>query len=324
MLSTEKHNKDTKHPRNRERKFSIQPENSTQDDEDIKNNSLGVGLDLDQMIRNTSSTLTNAPQKPEDGYYYHISRGNNLQSFLQNGFKPQGSPGPTLSEEDFSRRKIGIINIIYSIIATTINKNPKAKRISKDNFLMPQEFWHEFKNFYQNIPTQTNIDEQLLRKSITESIDKLDQNKFMEKHSARKQTIINNEREAILQQDERINEIISSRAKMIQQREAENTEGYIYLAPHKNTLLEYMKHLQEEKNLFLILAVKEDIFTEKGLEQDPQEPHGAVRYKGALSTEELNFVNQEGQICAIPASIGEMDYGDFVLNQQQVIDFCKK
>ncbi|OCA54295.1 hypothetical protein [Photorhabdus namnaonensis] len=123
-----------------------------------------------------------------------LSKGDNLKIFLQNGFKPQGSLGPTLSEEDFSLRRAAILKLIYSIITTTINKNLKRNKISKDNFIMPQDFWNEFKDFYKNIPIQTNIDDELLKKSITESIYKIDQNKFMEKHSETKQTIINNER----------------------------------------------------------------------------------------------------------------------------------
>ncbi|OCA54296.1 hypothetical protein [Photorhabdus namnaonensis] len=111
---------------------------------------------------------------------------------------------------------------------------------------------------------------------------------------------------------------------MIQQREAENTKGYIYLASQKSTLMKYIAHLQGEQNLFLILAVKENIFTGKKLEQDPQEPDDAVRYKGILSTEQLNFVNKKGQIYTVLTPIEEIDYGDLVLNHQQVTDFCKK
>jgi insecticidal toxin complex protein TccC len=290
------------------------------------------GLNLYRMVRNNPTTLWDdnglAPKKAEDGYYYHLTSAKNLASIVERGFIPQGSAGPTLSEGDLLKRQQGTLRAIYNQVASIVNKGaiPKNK-IAPGNFIMPDEFWQKFQTEAGNIIGDTSIEsiDVKLKNAIELSAASLDKAAFGKKYTGLNTTSIDKERQGILSNDV-INKIIMQKPVLQQQKEAENTKGYIYMAATKNTLEKYAGAFKAQAGAsadgsqapgLIILAIHESVFSEGILEEDMQEPDSAVRYQGQVNPESLGFVNTKGEIVGNTSN-------EVVLNYESALSFIRK
>ncbi|WP_149330609.1 type VI secretion system tip protein VgrG [Citrobacter braakii] len=271
---------------------------------------------LNENNVDTSDSVA-VPVNEQEQYYYHLSNGNYLDSFLEKGFIPQGGNGPTLSASDFNKRVFGYVNYLNKKTIESVKKKPECKSWRADRIKLSAAYWEWLADKFMdaNLLNEDDKDEyeskylQCLLASLTgirkehyvQCADKITDSERYDEITA----------SAVMP-------FLNKRAKLVQMAEYNNTLGYIYMTENKKTLEKYL-NLSKELEFFVILVIAKGALDESKIMRDDQEPDGAVKYKGSVASDRLMFVRKNNSFSVVVEQIKN----EFLLPREYVLSFIK-